>query len=333
MEALTSQQVQDLSKLMKSGFEDYAVTYGDRRRVAALTERPEKNTALIRNCGAEFVRILSGKTDWLEELPQLRKDLFDLIERGCPKLDIIDLSFACTRGRSPAISDTLKSIGLADSSLHLLAQLCELVSGKISALNQPDAHGPIYFLPQLLPELPDDENRARLVEDLQRLPELLSLYGGLLSIYPPKKELQAIIDPILKDFELALFYELLSHFNVGYPTLSRLLKTMRRVRYAANPKATYVRPFRRVRTRGKQPDRHEPSVRDPFGELALQKRLHRFSKQNANWHMIMVWSVLRYLSDEWSTQRAGGETLLGLLPQLMKPKEFTIPVIVTSEPL
>jgi len=134
MAALTSQQLGELSELMKSGFEDYALTYGDRHHVGAVTDSVEKNTSLIGKCGAEFVRILDGKTGWQEDLPQLREDLFNLIQRGCPKLDVIDLSFACTKGRTPSISDTLKSIGLADPSLQVLAQLCKLVSEKISAL-------------------------------------------------------------------------------------------------------------------------------------------------------------------------------------------------------
>jgi len=310
---------------MKSGFEDYALTYGNRHHVGAVTDSAEKTTSLIRKCGAEFVRILDGKTGWQEDLPQLREDLFNLIQRGCHELDVIDLSFACTRGRTHSISDTLKSIGLADPSLQVLAQLCKLVSEKISALNLPGTKGVIYFLPQLLPELPDDENRARLISDLYRLPELLGLYGDLLRLYPPKKELQAKIDPILREFELVLFYELLSHFNLGYPTLSRLLKTMRQVRFSVTPNAGYVRQFRRVRTRRKQPDSQQSSARDPFGELALQKRLHRFSKENVNWHTIMVWMVLRYLSDECSTQRERGATLLSLVPTLMKPAGVAIP--------
>lgn len=315
---------------MKSGFEDFALTYGDREHVGAVTDSAEKNTSLIRKCGAEFIRILDGKTGWQEDLPQLREDLFNLIQRG-HKLDVIDLSFACTRGRTPSISDTLKSIGLADPSLQVLAQLCKLVSEKISALELQGANGVINSLPQLLPELPDDEDRARLISDLYRLPELLGLYGDLLRLYPPKKELHAKLDPILKEFELVFFYELLSHFNLGYPTLSRLLKTMRQVRFSVTPNAGYVRQFRRVRTRRKQPDRQPSSARDPFEESALQKRLHRFSRQNVNWHTIMVWMVLRYLSDECSTQRAGGATLLSLVPTLMKPSEVTIPVTVRTE--
>lgn len=312
MEALTSQQIRKLSESMRSGFEEYASTYGNRHHVGDVTDSAEKNAALIRDCGAEFVRILNAKTDWLEDLPEFREDLFNLIGKGCPKVDIIDLSFACTRGRTHAISDTLKSIGLAN--LGLLAQHCQLVSEKISALNMPGTHGPVSFLPQLAPEIRDDEDRARLVNDLYRLPELLGLYGDLLRLYLPETGVEAKIEPILKEFELVLFYELLSHFGAGYPTLSRLLRVMREARCRVNPKAKYVRPFERVRTRGKR-----LPVKDPFGEMALQRRLLRFSKENVNWHNGMVWTVERYLSDECSVQRAIGASLLTLAPTLMRP--------------
>ena len=333
MGKLSSQQVRELSELMKSGFEEYAATHGDRMRIGSVTDSPEKNTGLIRSYGMEFVRILDGQTEWTEELPLLREDLFILIEKGCPKLDIIQLAFACTRGRSDAISDTLASIGLADPSFDILAQLCELVSDKIEALDNPS--GPVHCLSELLPELPDGEDRARLVEKLRSLPELLRFYGGLLSLYSPKKELRKQVEPIQKDYELILFYNLLDHYGLGFPTLSRLLMAMRRVRFKISPKARYVHRFSAARVkRRKRSETGETGLRDPFGVAALQRRLHRFSKEHKNWQILFIQLVPRYLSHEWSAQRASGETLLDLMPQIVrKPMNTTIPVVVSPTPL
>jgi hypothetical protein len=333
MDAINSQRVRELSEHMKSGFEEYAATHGARMRIGSVTDSPEKNTGSIRSYGMEFVRILDGQTEWKEELPLLREDLFNLIEKGCPKLDIIQLMFACTRGRSDAISDTLASIGLAGPSFDILAQLCELVSDKIQALDNPS--GPVHCLSQLLPELPDDEDRARLVEKLRSLPELLNFYGGLLSLYPAKKEIHTQLEPIQKDYELILFYNLLDHYGLGFPTLSRLLMAMRWVRFRISPKARYVRRFGRVRVkRRKRSDASETGVRDPFGIAALQRRLHRFSKEHKNWQVLLIQLVPRYLSHEWSAQRVSGETLLDLMPQIVgKPMNTTIPVIVSPTPL
>jgi len=302
-------------------------------RIGSVTDSPEKNAALIRSYGIEFVRLLDGQTEWTEELPELREDLFVLIVKGCPKLDVIQLAFACTRGRSLAISDTLASIGLAGPSFDVLGQLCELVSDKIAALDNPV--GPFHFLSKLLPELPDDEDRARLVEKLRSLPELLRFYGRLLSLYPPKKKLHTQLEPIQKDYELILLYNVLSHYGLGFPTLSRLLMAMRRVRIRISPKARYVRRLSGARVnRGKRPEDGEPAVRDPFGAAALQRRLHRFSKEHKDWHLLLIWSLVRYLSDEWSMQRASGETLLDLMPEILgKPMNTTIPVVVSPVPL
>jgi hypothetical protein len=181
MRELSSQQVRQLSELMKLGFEEYAATHGDRMRVSAVSDSPEKNTALIRRHGTQFVRILN-ESEWAE----LREDFFVLIQNGCPKLDIIQLAFACTRGRSLAISETLASIGLGGSSFHMLAQLCQLVSEKIAALDI--AAGLVDSLSELLPELPDNEDRARFVEQLRLLPQTLNFYGNYLGLYAEKRK-------------------------------------------------------------------------------------------------------------------------------------------------
>jgi hypothetical protein len=187
MGKLSSQQVRKLSKLMKSGFEDYATTHGGRMRIASVTDTPEENAALILGYGIEFVRILNES-----EGTELREDLFVLTEKGCPKLDIIQLAFACTRGRSLAMSDTLASIGIGgDHGLHLLGKICEFLSEKIAALDI--AGGPVDSLPKLLPELPDNEERVRFVEQLRLLPQTLDFYGGYLGLYAkqmgPQKKL------------------------------------------------------------------------------------------------------------------------------------------------
>jgi hypothetical protein len=66
-------------------------------------------------------------------------------------------------------------------------------------------------------------------------------------------------------------------------------------------------------------------VRDPLGELALQRRLHRFFKAHGTWHFITHFAVARYLSDEFATQRARGATLLSLLPKLMTVRSADSP--------
>lgn len=306
MDGPTSQQVRSLSKLMKSGFEDYAATHAARMRIGSVTDTPEENTALILGYGMEFVRILSE-----DESTELREDFFVLTEKGCPKLDIIQLAFACTRGRSLAMSDTLASIGLGgDHSLHLLGKICEVVSEKIAALDI--AGGPVDSISKLLPELPDNEERVRFVEQLRLLPQTLGFYGRYLGLYAEQMGPQEKVKPILKDFELVLLYNLLVHYELGFPTLSRILMAMREARFKISPKTRYV---------------------DTCSDAALQRRLHRFSKEYKDWQLLISWSVLQYLSDEWSAQRASGETLYDFVFEILKkPMNIAIPVVVSPTP-
>jgi hypothetical protein len=323
MEGLTSQQRTTVLKLMASGFKNYAEKYGDRRHVGPLTDSEGENRLLILSCGAEFGAILARRSDWpaeLPDLPVLREDLFHLIEGGCPVLDIIDLMFACTQGRTPAIPDRLESIGLQGPSLQLLRQLCLLVSEKISALNRSGA-GPLSFLSELLPELPADEQRGRLEEDLQRLPDLLGLFGDLLSIYPPSEIVSTHANAFFRNCELVLFYMLVDRFNFGFPTLSRLLRAMRHARSLASPKASYLRRIapNSVSLSERSKSEQRSDVRDPLGEKALQKRLNLFFRDNHEWQFVMrVW-VMRYLSDEFSQHRASGAIFFSVWNQLREP--------------
>jgi hypothetical protein len=315
MAGWTLKQQQVLSMRVSDAFKQYAETFGDRVHVGTITDTPEQNRSLITRCGEEFVRILDGKSkDWQSDLPQLRADLLRLLERGCPPLDIIDFMFACTRGRNRGISDTLEAIGLkGDQSLSLLGRLCHLTADKIGLLNMPHVPGPLSFLPTLLPEL-SDEDRARLADDFKRLPDVLQLFGKLLTIYSPEAARVPAFNELMEHADLTLFYILLSFFDAGYPTLSVLLRTMRHVRYTADPRAKYVRRFGRVRVKSLQRD--EP-VRDPLRETALQRRLYRFLSDNWNWRVFLSSLVLQYLSPP--PLKPEGATLRVALPALIRP--------------
>lgn len=319
MTGLTFPQRRRLSEAVAAGFKSYAEKYGDRRHVGALTDSEDENRHLVLRCGAEFGVILNGPVESFEDLPRLGEDLFNLIERGCPVLDIIDLMFACTTGRSPAIPDSLESIGLQEPSLGLLRQICQLVSEKISDLNQSGA-GPIAFLSELLPES-SEEDRTRLEHDLRRLPDLIGLFGDLLGIYPPSRVANTDTIAVLRHCELVFFYMLLERFDFGYPTLSYLLKAMREARSLASPSAKYVRNIAPSEVTLSKPSKSEgrSNLRDPLRQSALQRRLNRFFRDNLKWQFIMQFMVIRYLSDEFSERRASGAILFSVLKQLETP--------------
>jgi hypothetical protein len=320
MTGLTSPQRRRLSEVVAEGFKRYTEKYGDRRHVGALTDSEDENRNLILSCGAKFGVILHGRSDWLADLPDLQEDLFNLIEGGCPILDIIDLMFACTKGRSLAIPDRLEEIGLQEPSLGLLRQICQLASEKISALNQSGA-GPLSFLSELVPDLAEDD-RVRLEHDIQRLPDLIGLFGDLLDIHPPSSAVNRGMNASLRNCEVVLFRMLLDRFTLGFPALSRLLRAMRQARSLAFPE----KPIRGIATRrvvlseqSKSAERSDE--RDPFGERALQRRLNRFFREpeNGKWHFLMQFWMLRYLSAEFSAQRASGAIFFSVLEQLTAP--------------
>ncbi len=317
MADITREERLRLLDLTAKGFKTYADKYGDRRHVGTLTDSEGENRLLISRCGTEFADILAGRSDF-GDFPLLSSDLFKLIERGCPLLDIIDLMFSCTKGRTLTISDRLDSIGLRESSLHILRDICQLASQTILALNGSTA-GPLSFLSQSLPEL-SEEDRERVAHDLRRLPDLIGLYGDLLAIYPPPQVRGVSDNVVLRHCEPVLFYMLLNHFSFGYPTLSRLLRAMRRARSLAAPTAKYLRKVspNTVVLSEQSKSKARSRVRDPFGEMALQKRLNRFYRENGTWNFILQFWLLRYLSDEFSEQRASG-IFFTLLPQVTKP--------------
>ena len=112
--------------------------------MGALTDCAEINRKLILSYGTEFNRILEDD-EASEDSVELQEDLFNLTERGCPKLDIIDLMFACTTGRNMAISDNLADVGISYEALAYLEALCAWCSDCIARLNNPHIKGPISF--------------------------------------------------------------------------------------------------------------------------------------------------------------------------------------------
>jgi hypothetical protein len=198
-------------------------------------------------------------------------------------------------------------------------KFARLASEKITALNQSGA-GPLFFLSELLPEI-SEEDRGRLAHDIQRLPDLIGVFGDLLSIYRPFEVVNTGANTVLRNCELVFFYMLLDRFNFGFPTLSCLLRAMRQARSVAFPSAKYLRNIAASKVTLSERSKPEgrSDMRDPLRESALQRRLNRLFRDNGNWHFQMQFWVSRYLSDEFSQQRASGAILFSVLKQLAAP--------------
>lgn len=304
MAAPTDIQRRKLVKEIESAFQTYGKLYGSRVHVGALTDTDEANRKLILDCGAEFKRILQGETEWVDAA-EFTEDLFSLTDRGCPKLDIIDLMFRSTTGRNLSVFDDLADVGLSDAILLQLRVACAWCGDQIALLNMPQMLGPLSFLPETVPEIAGEE-RTQLIADLQKLPDLLHIYSSLLKMYPPEKVQKYEDAGWGRDSLLGFFYVIIYMFKCGYPTLSRLLRAMRYVRYSVSPRSRYVHRFGRVRVARDQ-------RRDPLGELALQQRLFRFFKANRGFFSFAYRHIFFHLSTATSHLRARGETCLTTL--------------------
>ena len=237
MAAPSDIELRKLVKEMESAFYTYAETYGSRVHVAALTDSAEKNRDLILGYGAEFDRILEDH-EASEDSVELQEDIFNLTSRGCPKLDIIDMMFRCTTGRNLSVFDDLAELGLSESVLLQLKVACAWCADRIALLNRPQVQGPLRFLPKTVPEI-SGEDRTRLITELQKLPDLLHIFSDLLKMHPPENIRRFEKSGWGREGQLAFFYLIVDHFKLGYPTISRLLRTMRQIRYSVSPKTRY----------------------------------------------------------------------------------------------
>lgn len=310
MAAPTDIQLRKLVTEMDSAFKHYAELYGDCVHVGALTDCAETNRKLILSYGTEFNRILEDD-EASEDSVELQDDVFSLTSRGCPKLDIIDMMFSCTTGRNMAISDNLADVGISYEALAYLEALCAWCGDCIARLNNPHVKGPISFLPQTVPEIVGEE-QTKLIADLHKLPDLLHIYSSLLKMYPPHNVREYDQSGWAREGQLAFSYLIIDHFKLGYPTLSRLLRTMRQVRYSVSPKTRYVHRIGRVRV--KRRDTQQSAIRDPLRDLALQRRLRRFFEAQPSFERWAKNHVIWYFSGACAHLQTRGETFMTSFP-------------------
>jgi hypothetical protein len=271
---------------------------GDRARVQRLKE--------------EFIRVLSElrMKDYECDSQNLRRDLTKLMNRGCPALDVVELAYGCTSGLNPTLSDAVRCVGLTESDLVKLRTCCGWAADVISQFRELFILGPLLSHPASLPEgLSPEQFRQKIKE----LPNDLRILVKLLDNCPPVHN--PWVDDFLKKIDFVFLGLILKFFGCGDETLSRLLRTMRHVRYIAFPDAKYLHSFDSypVTLRNRR-----IKIYDPFSRTALQRGLHRFLCEDHPDAMrtMLEETVRRYFSDEWAEQRRRGETLPTLLGQI-----------------
>jgi hypothetical protein len=111
---------QRVAEWIKAGFTLYAPRFSDAGGEWGIPSATE-----VEEYGKEFSSIILDSEHFKDvELPnlcdlvKLRKDLNDLIERGCPALTLVELMLVCTNGFRFTLRDGLHLTGITDKILR-----------------------------------------------------------------------------------------------------------------------------------------------------------------------------------------------------------------------
>src|SRR5437762_4774008 len=232
---LTVVETGQLVAWMETAFSAYAKASSDSGWTREPYETPEQCQARILQYGSELGRILRGTADY-HVAPELVDDLYGLMNRGCPALDIVELMLACTNLFGGDISDFVEAVGIPEK-LKTVRRNCRQMADAISTLNMRAL--PVRPHDFLREQFPNNRERRRARSLIDGLPDALHYMEKVLERYP------SVPDPVTKagwkhGIE-AYFYALLRYFKYSYPTLSRLLRAIREVRHTVSPDAAYSR--------------------------------------------------------------------------------------------
>jgi hypothetical protein len=308
--AVTRAQRRELSDWVGSGFKRYI-------ELRKKGDVEVEEDALIRRYATEFSRIVCDDNVEIDDvdMPRLWADLEVLVNKKCPALDVVEFMLSCTSGLQATFEDCLSVFGLSPKDLTDLKECCAWSAYMIRILARPYVPGPFLFLEELLPEGVDVEAVRRQIEGL---PDALTNFAHLLQNCPPAHD--SWVDDFSDDASVSFFYLLLVRYGKGFPTLSLLLRTMRRVRTIVSPDQEYLHPIapRTVKRTENLDTSGEPlsEIRDSFSETAIPRRVNRFFERNEGMREEFEGIIRRYFSDEFAEQRRKGETLGTLLREL-----------------
>jgi len=307
--ATTDAQKRRVIDWIGSGFELYASRASDFERYASRAE-PE-----VLRYSEEFAEILYGNIDDNElDLPQLRQDLLRLIDAHCPALDVVEHMIHCTSEFNVALARDMHRFDITERDLSDLSRCYRQAADVISRLRRSGIPGSSLFVPDFLPE---DVQQARC--QLREMSECAASIAERLRDHRPA-DIFPWANAFLKDGAVSYFYRLLKHFRCGYPTLSRLLRAMRRCRQILDGETEAVRTLTCKPINPSSivsgSESLEGKVHDPFSPGALQRRMNRFFKVDADWTDGYKKCVKFYYSDECISRREGGETLMQFLDRV-----------------
>jgi hypothetical protein len=294
---------QQVVEWIKDGFTQYALRF----TVATPTVYAIPNSTEVKAYGEEFARII------LEGIEvELRQDLYQLIEWGCPAVALVELMLVCTRGFRFTLTDVRHLEGITEKllrELHILPRVTKVIDTLVNAHS-----GPLFALEEIVPSK-KEQNRVR--RCVKAIPESLRILARLLKEYPRKGD--PMTESIADNRFLLALYLLLHHYGGhGFPTLSRVLTMMRRVKQNVSLDAKYLRDFSATPITSGQKQRGT-------GERALQRRLHRFCEEYRH----VLWNahleIQGYTGRAYAEKREQGKTLIDMVAEDRKPVDEADP--------
>lgn len=284
------------------------IAYGFERYAERLGPDEEHK---VRRYGLEFGRILCKNVDESDlDLPQLRKDLLGLIDQNCPAGDVVEVMMRCTNH-----SNVLRSRGVQCSDITEQ----DLSSFKLCSSQAADAILQLRrsaLVPESVALFSDAvprtvEAKERVIHHLTNLSKCsVAITKRLSHSGPPDFPGASWLNAFLKVWDLCFFYLLLRVFHRGYPTLSRLLKVMRRVCGICDGDSEFLREFSCKCITPASGGRSQPKVHDPLSEYALQRQMNRFFHVDPHMTEGLKKCVQFYYSDECMRRLKGTETLM-----------------------
>jgi hypothetical protein len=249
-------------------------------------------------------------------LPQLREDLLRLIDKQCPAGDVVELMVRCTSETNVALSCGVQRCDITERDLLHLEHCIRQAADEIHQLRRSSVPGSLspeslLFIPNLSGGAVEVVEQAR--HHLKNLSECSDSIAKQLSHCRPADNFpySSFANAFLKNSDLFFLYTLLKVFHCGYPTLSRLLKTMRSVRYIVDGDTEFLDALSRKSVRPPSRARRRKSeAQDPFSHHALQRRVNRFVDVDVSMTDGLKKCVQFYYSDECISRRRGRKTLM-----------------------
>src|SRR5947209_8237365 len=164
---LRRQQARELQEWLQVAFKRFADLWGHAVDNIGPGETAEDSRIRIRRYGQRFVEIARGRVGEIPGAdPDLPMDLYDLMQRNCPELDIVQFLLSCTSGHTNTVAARLKRYDITEQTLDKINEYSRWISDAMLLLNEPAIPGPLIFLKRWIPHKRERRHIRRAILNL-----------------------------------------------------------------------------------------------------------------------------------------------------------------------